>query len=235
MDKKNTMLLTVIAVATLLVAVVGATFAYFSIVQGGDGETTTNFNGQVEDTKNYGTAQLNQKIASLKLNLTAADMAETLKGTQYWASESSEKEEERKYHVISQAEVKSQSQDLNAELTCTSTVTVKATSTTETQKAAIVAGDGKVYISAPQENSTNPVTVTTADAIDLKDLIDADTTGITKQIKYVITGNGTADLTADVELDNTSNNQNAIAGLNLTITFENTGFTCDVTNTGAGA
>ncbi len=35
MEKKNTILLTVIAVATLLVAVVGATFAYFS-AQGGD-------------------------------------------------------------------------------------------------------------------------------------------------------------------------------------------------------
>ena len=34
MDKKNTVLLTVIAVATLLVAVVGATFAYFT-AQGG--------------------------------------------------------------------------------------------------------------------------------------------------------------------------------------------------------
>ena len=33
MDKKNTMLLTVIAVATLLVAVVGATFAYFAGTQ----------------------------------------------------------------------------------------------------------------------------------------------------------------------------------------------------------
>ena len=30
MEKKNTILLTVIAVATLLVAVVGATFAYFT-------------------------------------------------------------------------------------------------------------------------------------------------------------------------------------------------------------
>ena len=30
MEKKNTVLLTVIAVATLLVAVVGATFAYFT-------------------------------------------------------------------------------------------------------------------------------------------------------------------------------------------------------------
>ena len=38
-NKKNTVLLTVIAVATLLVAVVGATFAYFS-AQGGDAKST---------------------------------------------------------------------------------------------------------------------------------------------------------------------------------------------------
>ena len=37
-NKKNTILLTVIAVATLLVAVVGATFAYFSAA-GGTGTT----------------------------------------------------------------------------------------------------------------------------------------------------------------------------------------------------
>ena len=40
MDKKNTMLLTVIAVATLLVAVVGATFAYFSVTTQGNTSTT---------------------------------------------------------------------------------------------------------------------------------------------------------------------------------------------------
>ena len=39
-NKKNTILLTVIAVATLLVAVVGATFAYFT-AQGAQGTTAT--------------------------------------------------------------------------------------------------------------------------------------------------------------------------------------------------
>ncbi len=39
-NKKNTILLTVIAVATLLVAVVGATFAYFSAQEGKEGTTT---------------------------------------------------------------------------------------------------------------------------------------------------------------------------------------------------
>lgn len=38
MEKKNTILLTVIAVATLLVAVVGATFAYFTATSGNDGD-----------------------------------------------------------------------------------------------------------------------------------------------------------------------------------------------------
>ena len=42
MEKKNTILLTVIAVATLLVAVVGATFAYFTAANNpGDGATDT--------------------------------------------------------------------------------------------------------------------------------------------------------------------------------------------------
>ena len=41
MDKKNTMLLTVIAIATLLVAVVGATFAYFSVTATNNATATT--------------------------------------------------------------------------------------------------------------------------------------------------------------------------------------------------
>lgn len=42
MEKKNTVLLTVIAVATLLVAVVGATFAYFTASTAGSGAGTVN-------------------------------------------------------------------------------------------------------------------------------------------------------------------------------------------------
>ena len=41
-NRKNTILLTVIAVATLLVAVVGATFAYFTAQGGGIAETKVN-------------------------------------------------------------------------------------------------------------------------------------------------------------------------------------------------
>lgn len=53
MEKKNTVLLTVIAVATLLVAVVGATFAYFTATttpsgNGGSADVTTTTVGSVD-------------------------------------------------------------------------------------------------------------------------------------------------------------------------------------------
>jgi len=47
MDRKSTILLTVIAIATLLVAVVGATFAYFTAVNGGQGKSAVEVKTQV--------------------------------------------------------------------------------------------------------------------------------------------------------------------------------------------
>lgn len=57
MEKKNTILLTVIAVATLLVAVVGATFAYFTASSSvtGDGNE-----GTVNTATNIGSVAINQ-------------------------------------------------------------------------------------------------------------------------------------------------------------------------------
>ena len=57
MEKKNTILLTVIAVATLLVAVVGATFAYFTATSSVEGEG--NATGTI-DTVNVGSVGITQ-------------------------------------------------------------------------------------------------------------------------------------------------------------------------------
>jgi len=57
MEKKNTLLLTVVAVATLLVAVVGASFAYFSITVSKD-STTSAQNSTKATTKAYATATM---------------------------------------------------------------------------------------------------------------------------------------------------------------------------------
>lgn len=76
MEKRNTILLTVIAVATLLVAVVGATFAYFA--QSGD------YNGTANLTANTAGAS-SEFIAvgsDITLQVPAANMVEANKGNQ---------------------------------------------------------------------------------------------------------------------------------------------------------
>ena len=74
MEKKNTLLLTVIAVATLLVAVVGATFAYF-------GSFTANVNDKAAVNVHTGTVEASTFITTggtLSLNVPGSDM---IKGT----------------------------------------------------------------------------------------------------------------------------------------------------------
>ncbi len=82
MDKKNTILLTVIAVATLLVAVVGATFAYFSI-SGGSGTTNTTVTAQTPASNS--TITVTEGDTELHLTLTAADMTQAKENTTYYA------------------------------------------------------------------------------------------------------------------------------------------------------
>lgn len=53
MDKKNTLVLTVIAVATLLVAMVGATFAYFTAQQAGDQNTQINVTTETTNNSEF--------------------------------------------------------------------------------------------------------------------------------------------------------------------------------------
>lgn len=82
MEKKNTMLLTVIAVATLLVAVVGATFAYFSVQSSADATGST-VQGKASAT---GQITATTKTTNLNLALTGADMDESKKGTTYYGT-----------------------------------------------------------------------------------------------------------------------------------------------------
>lgn len=60
MEKKNTILLTVIAIATLLVAVVGATFAYFTATV-----TTENSENNTTTVKTYALAAAKMNMGSL--------------------------------------------------------------------------------------------------------------------------------------------------------------------------
>ncbi len=64
MDKKNTLLLTVIAIATLLVAVIGATFAYFTAQAGAGAQANVNVTTSTTDTATF------SKFDNLSINAT---------------------------------------------------------------------------------------------------------------------------------------------------------------------
>lgn len=83
MDKKNTMLLTVIAIATLLVAVVGATFAYFSIQADNSGIKATDVTGTAKSTGAITMVSLDK---DLSLTLTGTEMVESAQNTPYYAT-----------------------------------------------------------------------------------------------------------------------------------------------------
>ena len=74
MEKRNTILLTVIAVATLLVAVVGATFAYFA--QSGDYNATANLTANTAAASSSFVAT----GSAIQLEVTAAQMVKALEG-----------------------------------------------------------------------------------------------------------------------------------------------------------
>lgn len=93
-NRKNTILLTVIAVATLLVAVVGATFAYFTAQGGGD--VTKNVN-VVTDTSDSATFTLEPiSITANQTNFAQGqgDQSKTATGTASFTANSTDETSE---------------------------------------------------------------------------------------------------------------------------------------------
>lgn len=214
MDKKNTMLLTVIAVATLLVAVVGATFAYFSVTATNQ-TTSTTLNTTVEDV---GTVVLDQGIAALYVDLTVEDMSNAVSQTEnntFYAVDAlaSKYSLSKVDHTIATASVTGGSDSANYD--CGYTLTV----TGNNLPSGLVAADGQLVLSgATGLNKT----------ITLAELQTAGATGITVPVDFHLTGAGAEqDIVAYAYIKNTTDEQNYLDALNATITISSNEFACD--------
>ncbi len=216
MDKKNVMLLTVIAVATLLVAVVGATFAYFSLTNTNNGGTTT----ATTTTEQMGTITLSDGEEDLHLKLTAANMAEAKAGQKYFAvkdTEGTPSTTSVKANVV-KASIAGGSN--TATYTCNGKLNVKVTGTDITASEL----SGKVTLTADAKTTITGGEVSLTDA--------AATNGV--DVTYVMTAikNDTATtpekIYADMYFENTSSTQNSLAGKTITATIESTEFSCTV-------
>ncbi len=207
MDKKNTMLLTVIAVATLLVAVVGATFAYFSIVQQPEGGSTsaTKFQGTTEgvDKDTFGTASLTDSKDEFYITLSAADMSQGNageSGKDYYATTTpndglttnKETEVGNAFHTVATAVINGGKAD--KKIRCTSTATITPSGTLKTYVEGndgystdkkVVAEDGAITFRNIQAQSTDANHVyfykSTETITDKKDSIEFDLLSVLKE------------------------------------------------------
>ncbi len=222
MEKKNTLLLTVIAVATLLVAVVGATFAYFSLSTGGDSSTTATIS-----TPKVGTALITAKADALQLSLTAQDMDKTNAGTTYYASVSGTDKKNSTAIPIAQVAL-SNAQD-TAKYSCTTTVTVTADNADE---------DTNMLSSLQQGWAKLTLSGSVNEEIDIANL-KTDNTKTFENAPYTLevssAGSVTKDIlsavlsfknTADAEEMAGSGNQNAVAGKTLKVKVQVKEGTC---------
>ena len=219
MDKKNTMLLTVIAIATLLVAVVGATFAYFSISADANRVTTTNVKGQATST---GAITMVTNTENLYLKLSAAEMSQAAASTSgkiYYATTTATTPEMTHNYLEDQAAATFDLATFSlasgeTKYDCTYKYTVKITTSgvNTSQITGNLADDIKIVFAGTGIQDTKTMTI--------GELITAGEAGIELS--------GTAlDLTAGVaqkitvysSFENTTAVQDALSGINYNITI----------------
>ena len=234
MDKKNTMLLTVIAIATLLVAVVGATFAYFSISADASGIKTTNVNGSATST---GAITMVTNTENLYLKLSAAEMTQTIAGStgkMYYATNQATTESMTSNYLADKAAATFDLATFSlaggeTKYDCTYKYTVKlVTSGVDKSKiTGTLADDIKVVFSGTSGTGISDETVMT-----IGDLLAVGDTG--KELSGTV-----RNLTAGTEnnqkikvyssFENTTEVQDVLAGITYTISItpdKNTAFKC---------
>ena len=224
MDKKNTMLLTVIAVATLLVAVVGATFAYFSISANATNNAETTVTGA---TAKVGTVTLSAD-KSPRLTLAATDFANTSDAKKaYYSTESGTPGEKADQTPVVKGSVSNS--DTAVTYSCTASLNVSV--------------DG---IWSGEESATNDLATHTEEAVltigglnnatvDSQTSKDIDLANITKSqdpltLAFKLTGADTTDkglVYASLMIKNTEGQQQGyLAGRTITTTVTVTNINC---------
>jgi len=213
MDKKNTMLLSVIAVATLLVAVVGATFAFFTAQNSAAGTTTV-----TTTTETIGAVSVTNPTAAMKIKLAAADMDEASKTAQYWATAGAGNYVGSAEHaIVGQLGITG-----GVETTvynCSYTMNI-------TKPTEIKANDMTIVFTTVEDDDTTVSIegVTSGAEIDLFNAASS------YKVEFTRTGNATEVplVKAAVKLTNTTVEQNYFAGKTMITSVENTGMSCTI-------
>ena len=222
--RKKTMLLTVIAVATLLVAVVGATFAYFSLSVSGSGSTTVTANAAKVPIITMATTG-----SSFGVSVTAEDMAKPGNdGKSMWGIVDHEGEDNKssdnivgwwtdKAQKISILKVTSSTGKEDEKYECP----IKITATlTGTMKEHLTSGDAKLHLYGPSDGSVKILSETLSETgkdYDLSTWKGAGSETINLTVQLIGNDESGKEIKADLEFINKITPQNDLAGNELSL------------------
>ena len=221
MDKKNTMLLTVIAVATLLVAVVGATFAFFAVSNPNDEKGAT----ATATAQKPGMVTL-ENGTSVTATITAENMDKANQGKNIYITKSNGTRVAEEYSAdtdkLTFATIKASKGNMESvTYSCTANLKVDTTETDMTL------GAETAYLKFDEVAGISAITTSEIDLSDASDWAN-------KQITFTIDGDDDGAtqkvITGSVWVVNKASDQSTdLAGKKLQVKVSVTGLDCKVT------
>ncbi len=209
-NKSKIFIGTLVAIITLLVAVVGATYAFFSLNVSGD---TTSTNVDIE-TGTADIVSIQQGAENIHINLEVSDMAENNPNKAYYATDTEDnyKLTERE-GTLTFATITGTNKEASD---CTAKVTITMDTSNDSMGKALQKGDAILYITSGKTEET----------IGLYDLLgEEESSSVTKEIEVELSVSESAEasITGYLKVNNTGSDQSYLAGktLNITITVNN--------------
>ena len=214
-EKKKQIRLAIIGVVSLLLLVLGATFAYFLI----DTDNSTSKSNIKGDISKAGVATLVPKTSNLHINLSSADMALANQGKEYYGDELESNpyvlSEEEGTHTISQVQI-TDGED-TTKYSCNAKVVVTMEIAEENNMGSVLEPGDLIL-----QFKGNLI----SEQLDLSEIKESGTKEY--NLKFKLKGNTTEDIEAYIKLINRKENQNYLASKNLKVDIKTTELSCDI-------
>ncbi len=217
-NRKKILIGSIIGVVTLVIVVVGATYAFFSLNVSGD---VTNTNVDIE-TGNADVVTIEQGAENMHINLAVSDMAEDNPNKAYYATtvDSENYKLNEGDGTLTFATVTGTNKESSD---CTAKVTITMDTSNDSMGKVLQKGDAILYITSGKTEET----------VDLYDLLSEEIpASVTKEIEVElsVSEDAEASIAGYLKVNNTESDQSYLAGktLNITITVDN--LLCGVNN-----
>ncbi len=203
-NKKSSMILTIIAVATLLISVIGASYAYFSVAS--NTETKTQVTATTPNIGTIGTTG----SSSISFNLTDEQLSYSNRNTEWHITEGGNVSETSSPITIATMAASTVGESIS--YNCNGTINITLSGGEDSIKG--VLAEGSLFVKLGK--GSNNISELDETVINLSSTNSA----ITRNFEYTINKSESASLTADVYFKNTEGIQDDLAdkSINLNIT-----------------